>query len=177
MVNQISNEGMKVTITDLRVLKYMTTRLLKSTNTNTFQVCDKKKSLDPKELGDANSKSITVTIVCVELTSLNEHLVCLKCKQIVVPLYNDDGGEAGKNIFICNACNSMVDETQCESVGKVVFSAQTEKLKLTRNAEPALFVIVFGVIIAEKFKLTRFMIKSHVNIKYIVADFKVTSIE
>ena len=61
---------MKVTITDLRVLKYMTTRLLKSTNTNTFQVSDKEKSIDPEELGDANSKSITVTIVSVELTML-----------------------------------------------------------------------------------------------------------
>ena len=71
----------------------------------------------------------------------------------------------------------MVDETQCESVGKVVFSAQTEKPKLTLNAEPALFVIVSGVTIAEKFKLTRFMIESYVNIKYIAADFKVTSIE
>ena len=71
----------------------------------------------------------------------------------------------------------MVDKTQCKSVGKLVFSAQTQQMKVTLNAEPALVVTVFGVPITEKFKLARSMIKSYVNIKYCVADFKVTSIE
>ena len=71
----------------------------------------------------------------------------------------------------------MVDETQCKSVGKVVFSAQTQQMKGTLNAEPALIVTVFGVPMAEKIKLARSMIKSYVNTKYSVADFKVTSIE
>ena len=65
----------------------------------------------------------------------------------------------------------MVDETQCKSVGKVVFSAQTQQMK------PALIVTVFGVPITEKFKLARSMIKSYVNKKYSVADFKIASIE
>ena len=78
MVNQISNEGMKVTLTDLRVLKYMTTQLLKSTDTKTFQVSDKEMSIDPKDLRDANSKSITATIISVDLTLLNKDLACLK---------------------------------------------------------------------------------------------------
>ena len=134
-------------------------------------------SIDPKDLRDANIKSIAATIVSVDLTSLNEHLVCLKCKQIVVPLEDDDDDDVGKSIFICNACNSMVDETQCKSVGKVVFLAQTLQTKVTLNAEPALVVTVFGVPITEKFKLARSMIKSYVNIKYCVGDFKVTSIE
>ena len=77
---------MTVTLTNLRVSKYMTTRLLKSTDTTTFQVSDKEMSIDPKDLRDANSKSITATIVSVDLTSLNKHLVCLKCTQIVVLL-------------------------------------------------------------------------------------------
>ena len=126
LVNQINNEGMTVTLTDLRVSKYMTTRLLKSIDTTTFQVSDKEMSIDRKDLRDANSKSIVATIVSVDLASLNEHLVCLKCKQIVVPLDDDDDDEVGKSIFIYNACNSMVDETQCKSVGRVVFSAQTQ---------------------------------------------------
>ena len=71
----------------------------------------------------------------------------------------------------------MVDETQWKSVGKAAFSGQTQQLKLTLIAEPALVVTVFGVPITEKFKLARSMIKSYVNIKYSVADFKVTSIE
>ena len=121
LVNQVNKEGMTVTLTDLRVSKYMTTRLLKSTDTTTFQVSDKEMSTDPKDLGDANSKSITATIVSVDLASLNEHLVCLKCKQIVVPLDDDDDDEVGKSIFY-----AMVDETQCKSVGRVVFSAQTQ---------------------------------------------------
>ena len=50
-------------------------------------------------------------------------------------------------------------------------------MKLVLNAEPALFVTVFGVPITEKFKLASSMIKSYVNIKYSIADFKVTSIE
>ena len=177
LVNQIDNEGMTVTSTDLRVSKYMTIRLLKSTDTTKFQVSDKEMSVDPKDLRDANSKSITATIVSVDLTSLNEHLVCLKCKQIIVPLDDNDEDEVGKSIFICNACNSMVDETQCKSVGKVIFSAQTQQVKVTLNAELALVVTVFGVPLTEKSKLTRSMIKSYVNIKYSVADFKVTSIE
>ena len=111
------------------------------------------------------------------MTSLNKHLVCLKCKLIVVPLDDDDDDEVGKSIFICNACNSLIDETQCKSIGNVVFSAQTQQMKVTLNAEPALVVTVFGVPITEKFKLARSMIKSYVNIKYCVADFKVTSIE
>ena len=41
LVNQINNESMTVTLTDLRVSKYMATRLLKSTDTITFQVSDK----------------------------------------------------------------------------------------------------------------------------------------
>ena len=49
LVNQINNEGMTVTLTDLRVSKYMTTRLLKGTNTTTFQVSDKEMSIDPKD--------------------------------------------------------------------------------------------------------------------------------
>ena len=103
---------MTVTLMNLRVSKYMTTQLLKSTDTTKFQVSDKEINIDPKDLRDANNKSITATIVNVDLTSLNEHLVCLKCKQIVVPLNDDDGDEVGKRIFICNACNSMVNETQ-----------------------------------------------------------------
>ena len=71
----------------------------------------------------------------------------------------------------------MVDETQCKSVGKVVFSAQTQQMKGTLNPEPALIATVFGVPMTEKIKLARSMIKSYVNIKYSVADFKVTSIE
>ena len=176
LVNQINNEGMTVTA-DLRVSKYMTTRLLKSSDTTTFQVSDKEMSIDPKDLRGAHSNSITATIVSVDLISLNEHLVCLKCKQIVVQLDDDDDDELGKNIFICNACTSMVDETQCKSVGKLLFSAQTQQMKVTLNAEPALVVSVFGVPITEKFKLARSIIKSYVNIKYSVADFKVTSIE
>ena len=73
--------------------------------------------------------------------------------------------------------STMVRETQCKSVGKVVFSAQTQQIKVTLNAGPALVVTVFGVPITEKFKLARSMIKSYVNIKYRVADFKVKSIE
>ena len=126
LVNQINNEGMTVTLTDLRVSEYMTTRLLKSIDTTTFQVSDKEMSIDRKDLRDANSKSIVATIVSVDLASLNKHLICLKCKQIVVPLDDDDDDEVGKSIFIYNACNSMVDETQCKSVGRVVFSAQTQ---------------------------------------------------
>ena len=66
LVNQINNEGMTVTLTDLRVSKYMTTRLLKSTDTTTFQVSDKEMSIDLKNLRDTNSKSITATIVSVD---------------------------------------------------------------------------------------------------------------
>ena len=57
-------------------------------------------SIDPIDLRDTNSNSATATIVSVDLTSLNEHLVCLKCKQIVVPLDDDDDNEVGKNTFI-----------------------------------------------------------------------------
>ena len=66
LVNQINNEGMTVTLTDLRVSKYMTTRLLKSIDTTTFQVSNKEMSIDLKNLRDANSKSITATIVSVD---------------------------------------------------------------------------------------------------------------
>ena len=107
----------------------MSTPLLKSTDAATFQVSDKEMSKDPKDLRDANSKSITATIASVDLTSLNEHLVCLKCKQIVALLGEDDDDEVDKNIFICNFCNSAVDEIQCKSVGKVVFLAQTQQIK------------------------------------------------
>ena len=37
----------------------MTTRLSKSTDTTTFEVSDKEISIDPKDLRDVNSKSIT----------------------------------------------------------------------------------------------------------------------
>ena len=46
---------MTVTLTDLRVSKYMTTRLLKCTNTTTLQVSDKEMSIDLKDLRGANS--------------------------------------------------------------------------------------------------------------------------
>ena len=44
---------------------------------------------------------------------------------MVVLLYDGDNTELGKNTFIGNACNWVVDETQWKSVGKVIFSAQT----------------------------------------------------
>ena len=122
---------MTVTLTDLKISKYMTTRLSKSTDTTTFQVSDKEISIDPKDLRYANSKSVTATTISVDLTSLQKHLVCLKCKQIIVPLDDDDNDEVGKNIFIYNAFSSVVDETQCKIVSKVVFSAQTQRMKLT----------------------------------------------
>ena len=50
-------------------------------------------------------------------------------------------------------------------------------MKLTLNAEPALVVTVFDVPIAEKFKLARSIMKSDVNKKYSVVDFKVTPAE
>ena len=126
LINQINNEGMKVTLMDLRVSKYMTTQLLKSTNTTTFQVSDKEMNIDPKDMRDANSKSITASIVSVDLTSLSQLLVCLKCKQIeALKDGGDDDDEVGKNNFIGNASNTMADETKCKSVCKVVFSAQT----------------------------------------------------
>ena len=40
LVNQINNEDIKVTLTDLRVSKYMKTRLLKSTDTTMFQASE-----------------------------------------------------------------------------------------------------------------------------------------
>ena len=63
-----------------------------------------------------------------------------------------------------------------QKCGSGIFSTNTQ-IKVTLNAKPASVVTVFGVPIAEKFKLARFMIKSYVNIKYSEADFKVTSIE
>ena len=134
-------------------------------------------SIAPIDLGDTNSNSTSATIVSVDLTSLNEHLACLKCKQIVVPLDDDDDNEVGKNIFIYNDCNSMVQEAQCKSVGKVAFSAQTQQMKLTLNDESALLVTVFGVPITEKSKLAKSTIKYYVNMKYSVPDFKFTSTE
>ena len=125
LINQINNEGMTVTLADLKVSKYMTTQLLKSTNTTTFQVSDKEMNIDPKDMRDTNSKSITASIVSVDLTSLSQLLVCLKCKQIEVLKDGDDDDEVGKNNFIGNASNTMADETKCKSVCKVVFSAQT----------------------------------------------------
>ena len=71
----------------------------------------------------------------------------------------------------------MVHEKQFKSVSKVVFSAQTQQMKLTLIATPALDVTMFVVPIIEKSKLARYMIKSYVSIKHNVADFKVTSIE
>ena len=62
---------MIITLTDLRVSKYVTRRLWKSTDTTRFQVSDKEISIDPKDLRDPNSKSITAAIVNVDLTSLN----------------------------------------------------------------------------------------------------------
>ena len=59
----------------------------------------------------------------------------------------------------------------------MVFSEQTQQMKVTFNVEPALVVTVFGVPMTEKFKLARSMIKSYVSIKYSAEDFKVTSIE
>ena len=50
---------MTVTLTDLKISKYMTTRLSKSPDTTTFQVSDKEISIHPKDLRDVNSKSIT----------------------------------------------------------------------------------------------------------------------
>ena len=58
----------------------------------------------------------------------------------------------------------------------MVFSAQTQQMKLTLIATPALVVTVFVVPVIKKFKLARYMIKSYVSIKHSVADFKVTSI-
>ena len=55
MVNQFNNEGMAVTLTDLRVSKYMTTQLLKSTDTTTFQVSDKEMSINPKDLRETRT--------------------------------------------------------------------------------------------------------------------------
>ena len=49
-------------------------------------------------------------------------------------------------------------------------------MKLTLNAEPALVVTVFDVPITEKFKLARSIMKSDVNKKYSIADFKVTPV-
>ena len=46
---------MTVALTDLRVSKYMTTRLLKSTDTTTFQVSDKEMSIDPKDLRETRT--------------------------------------------------------------------------------------------------------------------------
>ena len=59
LVNQTNKEAMTVTLTDLKISKYMTTRLSKSPDTTTFQVSDKEISIDPKDLRDVNSKSIT----------------------------------------------------------------------------------------------------------------------
>ena len=60
------------------------------------------------------------------------------------PLDGDDDGVV-KSIFICSAGNSMVDETQCKRVGKVLFLAQTQQMKVTVNAEPALVATMCGV--------------------------------
>ena len=55
LVNLIINEGITVRLTDLRVSKFKTTRLLES---STFQVSDKEMSIDTKDLRDVKSKSI-----------------------------------------------------------------------------------------------------------------------
>ena len=93
-----------------------------------------------------------------------------------MPLDDDDQDEVGKNIFICNVCNSMVDETQLKSVGKVIFSiCSANEVNFQCWVNISCYRVY--VPITEKFKLARYMIKSYVNIIYSVVDFKITSIE
>ena len=82
---------------DFRVSKYMTTRLLKSTEMSTIQKAEGEVLVDTNDLKDSNHAEVTGKIFSLELDSLSEKIVCLKCKGNVEQL--------NEKIVVCNSCN------------------------------------------------------------------------
>ena len=101
-------------LTDFRISKYMTTKLLKSTELLTIQKAKRKVIIDTDDIIDSNHGQVTSEILSFELDSLNEKIFCTKCEW--------NGELLDEELVICNSCNTMTTEDSCKKLENVIFT-------------------------------------------------------
>ena len=121
-------EGQCYEIIEVRITKYMTQRLLKTTEfTEISEIEDNSFQLTDDDL-NLHQNSLEGKVVSVDLKTLRTQILCKKCKSEVIL---EDG------MFDCENCDKISSEIECLKISKVAFTMVGiyERFNLTASKE------------------------------------------
>ena len=179
LVNTVEENPITIVITELRVSQYMNTRLLKTTEASTITESLRNIYVPRDEMEDANFAIVdNAKITSVELASLQEKLLCSRCRNTVekvVDSERDKDDDDQDSFYVCNNCSRMTNKDGCKKLGKVIFTAKIGNSHMRFNANPSIITSIFQVPLKQEIKLAMSMIKTEVIVKYSKADLQVVS--
>ena len=150
---------------NMKIPKYMTTRLLKTQETTTIKRLDDFTLLEETIPSTQKSKRGTIISVCLE--SLRITFICTKCRESLP--------EPSEEIIICHKCNSMMLASECGKDSDVEFTLKSsivnETLKCKRSILENMFVINDADYAdldqtRKNITIAKVMIKKNVEVKY-----------
>ena len=148
--------------TQLRVGKYSTQRLLKTTPLTTITKDSNQIQWDINDLSNITNNEIEGIIVSVNISSFDAKRLCPNRKIEVV----QDG-----DIIICSACSCMVAADDYRQVMDIIFTVSDSNVKLDFSTTYDNLQKVFNI--NDKKQLAKTMLHSKVIIKYDMTDNKV----
>ena len=147
----------------------MSQRLLKSTDTTQITISEAIDTLVTDEFADSITSSAKGRIVSVNLKSMDDQLLCIKCKNHVV---------ADDNIILCEICGNMSSATECVTSSNLSFTFQKDDgSKLECVVERSIAEECFQNKIDNHVQFARLMINSNINLMINSIDNTVTSMK
>lgn len=176
LFSDISEKSLKdkqcYAFTNMRIAKYLSQRLLKSTQFTTVDLEDRKRvKLGDKDLIDHSKTSVVGIIASVDMKSFQTKYVCINCKHSLDASNEDEG------MITCGNCDNMLLMDQCKVLSKVCFTLLTdhnEKIKYDCNHE--ILEDCFSIPIKKRALLAKTMLQSRVITRYDTSDNSLVSI-
>ena len=153
------------TLTEVRISKYQSQRLLKTTPFTVIKLTgdDSAIKMTDSDFVETTKVERHAKIVSVDLKSLAVKYVCTNCKAELQEV--EDG------IATCKRCENMMVVDECRKLPPIVFSIITaSKKKLALTATVDKIQKCFDVNQEDKRNLAKLMLNSLITIKYSASD-------
>ena len=161
-------EAKRYEIIETTITKYMTQRLLKTTEfTEILEIEDNSFQLTDDDL-NLHKNSLEGKVVSVDLKTLRTQILCKKWNS---ELILEDG------MFDCGKCDKMSSEIECLKISKVAFTMVgiNERFDLTASKEIA--DACYSMPISRKKELGKRMLKTTIKVTFNIEDHTVESME
>jgi len=146
-------------VTQLRVSKYLSKRILKTTQSTIIEHAIDAIEVPEEDLVDASKSLATGVIISVDMKSFALKTSCSICRKEIDDVPDDE-------CIICEHCQNMVmaEDLIKSSIASFTLLSNEEKINLQIQSD--LLTKVFGINVQHKLKLARSMMKTKVKVLY-----------